>query len=95
MNLRWARAATGHRISRERSRYVIEHCGLRFDQEPPPDSPDGASPRLVFLGDDMDGAALEVMAVELEGSDSLLVIHAMPLRDRYRAQYEEAKRWRR
>lgn len=30
------------------------------------------------------------MAVELE-DESLLVIHAMPLRDRYRKQYEEAK----
>ena len=94
MKLEWARAATRHRISRERSRYVIEHCGLRFDQEPPAGSPEDVSPRLVFLGDDVDGVALEVMAVELE-DDSLLVIHAMPLRDRYRPQYEETKRWRR
>jgi hypothetical protein len=34
------------------------------------------------------------MAIELEDG-SLLVIHAMPLRDRYREQYEEAKTWRR
>jgi hypothetical protein len=34
------------------------------------------------------------MAIELEDGD-LLVIHAMPLRDRYREQYEEAKAWRR
>lgn len=94
MILRWARAATKHRISRERSNYVIEHCGLRFEQEPPAGSPDDASLRLVFLGDDEDGLALEVMAVELD-DDSLLVIHAMPLRDRYRKQYEEAKKWRR
>lgn len=94
MNLKWARAATRHRISRERSRHVIEHCGLRFEQEPPEDSLDNASLRLVFLGDDDDGAALEVMAVELD-DDSLLVIHAMPLRDGYRKQYEEAKKWRR
>jgi hypothetical protein len=40
------------------------------------------------------GIALEVMAIELE-DDSLLVIHAMPLRDRYRKQYEEAKKWQR
>jgi len=53
-----------------------------------------ASSRLVFLGDDGEGTALEVMAVELE-EDALLVIHAMPLRDRYRKQYEEAKKWRR
>jgi hypothetical protein len=50
--------------------------------------------RLVFLGDDEEGIALEVMAVEL-ADDALLVIHAMPLRDRYRKQYEEAKTWRR
>ena len=30
------------------------------------------------------------MAVELDDG-SLLVIHAMPLRDRYRKQYEEVK----
>jgi hypothetical protein len=94
VNLRWARAATKHRISRERSRYVIEHCGLRFEQDPPAGGPASASPRLVFLGDDGNGIALEVMAVELE-DDALLVIHAMPLRDRYRKQYEEAKKWRR
>jgi len=34
------------------------------------------------------------MAIELENG-SVLVIHAMPLRDRYREQYEEAKAWRR
>jgi hypothetical protein len=33
------------------------------------------------------------MAVELEDGD-LYVIHAMDLRERYRPQYEEAKRWR-
>lgn len=92
--MRWARAATKHRISRERSRYVVEHCGLRFEQEPPPGAPEKASRRLVFLGDDENGVALEVMAVELEDGD-LLVIHAMPLRARYQEQYEEAKRWQR
>lgn len=94
MNLKWARSATKHRISRERSRYVIEHCGLRFRQESPANAPVGASSRLVFLGDDTDGVALEVMAIELD-DESLLVIHAMPLRDRYQKQYEEAMKWRR
>ena len=92
--MRWARAATKHRISRKRSGYVVEHCGLRFEQEPPSGSPEKSSPRLVFLGDDENGVALEVMAVGVEGGD-LLVIHAMPLRDRYLEQYEEAKKWRR
>jgi hypothetical protein len=94
VDLRWARSAAKHRIARERSRYVIEHCGLRFEQPPPAGAPAGTEPRLVYLGDDADGIALEVMAVELEDG-RLLVIHAMALRDRYREQYEEAKRWRR
>lgn len=94
MDLRWARSATRHRIARERSRYVLEHCGLRFEQPPPAGAPAGAEPRLVYLGDDADGVALEVMAVELEDG-SLLVIHAMALRDRYRERYEEAKKWQR
>ncbi len=93
-SLEWARSATKHRISRERSRYVIEHCGLCFKQDPPVSSPENASLRLVFFGDDKNGIALEVMAVELE-SESLLVIHAMPLRGRHREQYEEAKKWQR
>jgi hypothetical protein len=67
---------------------------LRLEQDPPADAPESASLRLVFLGDDEEGIALEVMAVELEDG-ALLVIHAMPLRDRYRKQYEETKKWRR
>jgi hypothetical protein len=94
VNLKWARSATKHRISREQSRYVIEHCGLRFKREPPVNAQVGASSRLVFLGDDTDGIPLEVMAVELD-DENLLVIHAMPLRDRYQKQYEEAMKWRR
>lgn len=94
MGLQWARSATKHRISRERSRYVIEQCGLCFEQRPPAGAPAGADPRLVYLGDDAEGVALEVMAIELEDG-SLLVIHAMPLGDRYREQYDEARKWRR
>jgi len=94
MELRWARSATKHRISRARARYVIEHCGLRFEQPPPTGAAVSADPRLVYLGDDADGIPLEVMAIELTDG-SLLVIHAMPLRDRYQEQYQEAKGWRR
>lgn len=56
--------------------------------------PADLSPRLVFLGDDADVVALEVMAIVLE-EGSLLVIHAMALHPRYRRQYEEAKKWQR
>lgn len=94
VGLRWARSATKHRISRDQSRYVIERCGLRFEKRPPIGAPDGTDPRLVYLGDGPNGEALEVMAVECSGSD-LLVIHAMPLRERYRKMYEEAKEWQR
>jgi hypothetical protein len=90
--IRHARSATKHRISRVQSRYVVEQCGLVFVIEPPPDAPVGASPRRLYLGDDAEGRALEVMAVEMQGGD-LLVIHAMVMRAKYQAAYEEAKRW--
>ena len=86
----WARSATRHRVARARSAFVIEHCGLVFRVPPPAGQLDE---RLLFLGDDAEGVALEVMAVGLQGGE-LYVIHAMELRERYRPQYMEAKRWR-
>jgi hypothetical protein len=54
--------------------------------------------RLVYLGDDSSGRALEVVGVELEpsaqGEQHMRIVHAMELRRKYRAQYEEAKKWR-
>lgn len=84
-------------MGRHAARFVVEHCGLVYIQPAPPGSgvPDA---RLVYLGDDETGQALEVIAVEMEpdatGEDHLRVIHAMALREKYRLQYEEAKRWR-
>ena len=88
VRLRWARSATKHRVTRNRSRYVIEHARVRFRVP----GPDGLDDRLLYLGDDEDGVQLEVMAVELETGE-LFVIHAMPLRHKYQSQYEEARRW--
>lgn len=68
---------------------MIEHAGLRFRVPPPGGAGDD---RLLYLGDDEEGIPLEVMAVELEDG-SLYVIHAMKLRKKYQAQYEEAKKW--
>ena len=55
-------------------------------------------PASSFLGDDEAGRATEVIEVEMQsdanGEDHLRVIHAMALREKYRRQYEEAKRWR-
>ena len=50
----------------------------------------GRQERLVFVGDDESGRALEVMAVRT--NRGLLVIHAMDLRPKWRTLYEEAKR---
>jgi hypothetical protein len=91
--IKFARSATRHRVSRERSRYVIEHCGLRFKESPPPSNRAVLDLRLVYLGDDAEGRRLEVIAVETD-KDELLVIHAMRLRSKYKPQYEEARKWR-
>lgn len=91
--LRWARSVSKHRVSRRQIRFVLDRCRLRFTEAPPAEAPEDASHRLVFLGDDDRGRALEVMAVE-KADESLLLIHAMELRDRYRLDYEEAMRWR-
>ena len=90
MIIHWARSATRHRANRERSRHVMEHCGLRFRVPPPEGQTDE---RLLYLGDDANGIPLEVMAIALQGGE-LYVVHAMLLRAKYRRQYEEAKTWR-
>lgn len=92
--MRFARSATRHRVSKESIRHVVEHHIARFEEPPPAASPGAHSVRLVLLGDDARGHALEVMAVQLADGD-LLVIHAMALRNKYRPPYEEAKTWRR
>ena len=50
----------------------------------------GRQARLVFVGVDESGRALEMMAVRTDRG--LLVIHAMDLRPKWRTLYEEAKR---
>jgi hypothetical protein len=90
--VRFARSATKQRISKERIRHVISHCGLAFE-EPAPQASEAVDDRLVVLGADADGKELEVMAVEGPKGE-LIVIHAMALREKYGAQYEEAKQWR-
>jgi hypothetical protein len=89
--LRWARSATKHRISRSRIRHALEHCWAILEQDPPPGSPNPRPTRLVFLGEDSAGVALEVIAVRTNLAN-LVVIHAMELRPRYRRTYEEVRR---
>jgi hypothetical protein len=89
--VRFARAATRHRVSKDSIRYVIANHLIHFEEPPPLGTPGSHSMRLVYLGDDAGERPLEVMAVELPDGD-LLVIHAMPLRAKYRRQYEEVRR---
>jgi hypothetical protein len=90
--IRWARSATKHRISRERSLHVVRNAGIcRRDGKYPDDW--YGDPRFLFLGPDPEGIPLEVVAVVPEGS-SLLIIHAMPLRERWQGWYAEAAKWR-
>jgi len=89
----FARSATKHRISQQRSLHVIKRCGFQLvkHHRQPMDRP--VDQRVVFLGDDLEGVALEVMAAE-RNQEEFLVIHAMDLRDRIRGLYEEARSWR-
>lgn len=86
----WARSATRHRIPRPRTRFAIEHAGICFENG----TGSNGEPRLYFFGDDEMGRPLEVVAIEREDG-RLLVIHSMPLRDRFEAGHKEALRWRR
>jgi hypothetical protein len=85
----WARSATRHRIPRTQTLFAIQHAGVCF--------PGGTSrrrrPRLYFFGDDEKERPLEIVAVE-QRDGALLVIHSMPLRDRFEENYTEALRWR-
>lgn len=87
----FTRSATKHRISRERSLYVIEHCGLQLVDRYRPRFHPGVSQRVVFVGDDLEQVPLEVIAVE-RSDEEFLTIHAMTLRDRFRGIYEEVMR---
>jgi hypothetical protein len=92
--IRFARSATKHRISRERSLCVIEKCGLQYIERRRNPADSGVDRRVGFFGDDLEGNALEVIAAELD-EEEFVVIHAMDLHDRHRDLYEEARKWRR
>jgi hypothetical protein len=88
----FARSATKHRISRERSLFVIERCGFQIVRRNRSAMNRGVNQRVVFLGDDLEGVTLEIMAAE-RSEEEFLVIHAMNLRARFRGFYEEARPW--
>jgi hypothetical protein len=86
MEIRWARSATRHRISRKRSGNVVATANTIIRQ-PAPDGSPLADERLVFLGADEDGELLEVMAVEIDAG--LLIIHAMKMRAKYQPYIQD------
>lgn len=89
----FARSATKHRISRQRSLHVIEHCGLQIVRHRHRIAANAAvNQRVVFIGDDLEGVAIEVVAVE-EDEEAFVVIHAMNMRKRFRDIYEEVRQW--
>ena len=91
--VRFARSATKHRISRERSLYVIEQCGFQVVKRRRSENLHGPDKHVLFLGDDLEGVALEVLTAE-NVEEEFTVIHAMNLRNKYLGLYEEAKEWR-
>lgn len=88
----FARSATKHRISRERSLHVIEHCGIQLIDRAWDRGMSGLEKRVVFIGDDLEGVALEVIAAE-EEEEEFVVIHAMNMRKRFRGLYGEVRKW--
>lgn len=91
--IEWARSATKHRISRERSLHIVRHAGICF-RETEHEDEWYADPRFIFLGPDEELMPLEVIGVA-PGDGSLLIIHAMPLRERYQGWYTEGLQWQR
>ncbi|MFN2496106.1 MAG: hypothetical protein ABR608_09415 [Pseudonocardiaceae bacterium] len=85
MRIRFTQAARKHRVSAGRARYVIDNPLVTLTL-PAPDP--GIDDRLVFLGDDQMGRALEVVAVRLP--DCLLVIHVQDLQAKFRPYYNQA-----
>jgi len=89
--LEWTRSAAKHRVSKLRIRHALERCALVLGEDPP-DHSAGRDRRWIFLGEDQEGIALEVIAVEND-EGKLLIIHAMEMRRRYRRVYREVRRW--
>lgn len=88
----FARSATKHRISRQRSLHIIEHSGIQWIERAWDRGMSSLEKRVVFIGDDLEGVALEVIAAE-EEEEEFVVIHAMNMRKRFRGLYGEVRKW--
>lgn len=76
--IRFTKSARKHRIGRTHARYVIEHP---TSVVPADLSPEGNA-LVMYLGTDTTGRDLEVGVVVED--DNLVVIHVMPMRQRWR-----------
>lgn len=99
IGVEWTDSATKNEISRERSGYVVKHCGLRF-KHLTGHRAGGPRPEdfvTLFLGVDEDGVELEVAATGDDdwGPSGFEVFHAAEMRDDYRGLLARATRWRR
>lgn len=98
IRVEWTDSATKNGISRERSEYVVKHCGLRYKLHARAEgegAPRSREFRTLFLGDDRDGVELEVAAVgdDVHG-EGFVVFHAAEMRSDYGGLLARAKRWR-
>ena len=86
MRVEFTQSARRHKIGKARVRQALANPVV-VDR-----IVEGHDPRvrLLILGDDDTGRALEVIAVEED--EVFVVIHAMDLRQKFRALYEEGKR---
>ena len=86
MRVEFTQSARRHKSGKARVRQVLANPVVvdRIVEEHDP------RVRLLILGDDDTGGALEVIAVEED--EVFVVIHAMDLRQKFRALYEEGKR---
>lgn len=91
----WTDSATKNGISRERSEYVVQHCGLRYKHRAGSEAPRHKEFRTLFLGEDAEGVELEIAAVDHDYGQGFLVFHAAELRDEYRYLLARGERWRR
>jgi len=87
--IRFTQAARKLRVGRDRARHVIAHPVVVLNLAVPAE---GMDERIVYLGDDKTGRALEVVAVATE--TGLLVIHVQDLQAKFRRYYDEAKEQR-
>lgn len=82
-HIAFTQSARRHKIGRARVREVLSEPVAVIEVSTPPDLPT----RFLVIGEDFSGRPLEVIV--LREDERLVVIHAMDLRPKYRAFYEE------